>query len=393
MPDIEIRRVAGEELLDYKWIFDYALDASPPIGPPDAEEKEDLLPFFEDTLSLMLFEDDEAMAAVFASTMTQHVRGRLVPVGAVWDVATMPEGRRKGHVKKLMSRLFEILREEGQYYSVLYPFKESFYERLGYVTFPQSRVVHFEPDALGSLLEKENLAEGTERQTLSDGYETYREYMNRVQKRQPGLALRNDTSAQKKLEWQEKWLVVAKKRGVVEGAMTYTITKKDIMKVDTFFYDNSLAKYRLLEWIARHTDQVSTVSITLPPDELPELWWSDLELTPKAGSTPMGRVLDVRQLDGLRVGGGSFTASITDEQCEWNTGTYHFDGLSGKLQIERVETESGFEMSINGLTALVFSGHEPEDFQFRGWGDPSLRDLATLRTMFSRELPYLHEMF
>jgi len=34
----------------------------------------------------------------------------------------------------------------------LYPFRESFYERLGYVTFPQPRTARFSPQALLPLL-------------------------------------------------------------------------------------------------------------------------------------------------------------------------------------------------------------------------------------------------
>ncbi len=50
-------------------------------------------------------------------------------------------------------------------------------------------------------------------------------------------------------------------------------------------------------------------------------------------------------------------------------------------------------LSIQALTALLYGTHDPGDFTFRGWGDPSLQVQETMRAMFPRMLPHMHEMF
>ena len=60
-------------------------------------------------------------------------------MGGVADVSTHPKARRKGYIRQLMRFIYEQLKNQGYVLSCLYPFRESFYERLGYVTFPQTR--------------------------------------------------------------------------------------------------------------------------------------------------------------------------------------------------------------------------------------------------------------
>ncbi len=161
-----------------------------------------------------------------------------------------------------------------------------------------------------------------------------------------------------------------------------------------FYYDTSQAKYLLLQWLARHVDQASEVELWLPPLRAA----GDLAVRPQGrdrvwpSARAMGRVVDVAEIGGMQTGPGRFAARIRDPLCPWNEGVWQFETVGGVLKVSRAE-EAGCELAIQAVTALVYGTHDPGDFAIRGWGDPPPEVQATMRTMFSPKMPYLHEWF
>ena len=80
------------------------------------------------------------------------------------------------------------LRNDGDVLSSLYPFRESFYERLGYVTFPQSRQAIFKPAAMAPLLQ-DDLGGEVELCLMGEGYDAYNAYVTEMQPGVHGMAM------------------------------------------------------------------------------------------------------------------------------------------------------------------------------------------------------------
>ena len=99
-----------------------------------------------------VFEDETPLSIAASTGMTQNIRGKLFPASGVWGVATSPTARRKGYCREVMGSLLNAERESGKVFTNLYPFRESFYERLGYVAFPLTKIARFTPDSLAPLL-------------------------------------------------------------------------------------------------------------------------------------------------------------------------------------------------------------------------------------------------
>jgi predicted acetyltransferase len=390
----EIRRVASEELLTHKYKLQYALGSSPPLARPSEQEKELLTPYFNNGVNLLLFDGDELLGGLVSSNMTQNVRGKLLPMSGVWDVAILPEGRRRGYALRLAQALCAALHEEGLVVSTLYPFRESFYARQGYVTFSQSFTVTFNPRPLSSLLNFPLLGRVT-RHRYSEVFDEVRPYLRFLQEKQfHGFALRPDACERVKLNWYDPWVALARNDdGELIGLMSYTIDGyKGRLVADRFLYHTRTGKYLLLEWLARHIDQVKKVSLSIPPQGHPEKWWPDLALHWAPNARPMGRIIEVAALQGLEVGEGSFTAVIDDPLCDWNEKAFSFSSDNGRLVVEQVGRASS-SLRIQALSALVYGTHDPADFNVLGWGDPSPDLQAEMRRMFSRKRPYLHEKF
>jgi len=394
MPQITIRPVEGQEMLDLLFRLDnYAFRPTPPF--PNREEWEERIKSRRGPRYYGVFEGEEGVAIAACPTLTQNVRGKIFKMGGFADVSTHPKARRKGYIRRLMRFAYEQLKNDARVFSGLYPFRESFYERLGYVTFPQSRKAIFNAVDLRPLF-KNNLGGEIELSLIGDAYDAYYDYIQNMQSHIHGMGIFEDPQKESAQE-NRSWLLQAKVGGAVIGLMNYTIKGDEMMnytlEASRFYYSNSQAKYLLLEWIARHVDQAGNARIWLPAYEQPNTWLADIrpKLEPVFVAA-MGRVLDLPAMGGMKVGPGSFTAEISDPDCPWNNGVWKFEAASGKLEVTPALT-GDCHLTIQGLSALAYGVNNPDDFKFRGWGNPSQELVATMREMFPPMLPYLHEYY
>jgi len=394
MSGAEIRQIYAEQVGEIVyWLTGYSLNPSPPL--PDKAERQDILEHRQGVTYLAMFENNEPVACVANTPMTQHVRKRQYGMGGVWAVATHPAARRKGYSKSLLIELMTSMRREGQPFSGLYPFRESFYERLGYVTFPLGRKAIFNSTTLAPLLDWDLEGE-VELASYEQAFKAYRDYSRKLLECVHGMALieQGDESGNQSHNY---WVAVARVDGDIVGLMQYQIQGEQVtrykLRAVRFYYHDVRGRYLLLNWIARHIDQAETVELWLPPFERPETWLADMAIRIESLTrAPMGRVVDIAEIGGMQAGSGGISFKLSDPQCPWNEGAWRFESVDGVLQVSATE-KAEFDLSIQGLSALIYGTHDPEDFHLRGWGDPPGEVQATMRTMFPRRSPYIHEFF
>jgi predicted acetyltransferase len=199
------------------------------------------------------------------------------------------------------------------------------------------------------------------------------------------------------LRRNQSWLAQAQVDGETVGLMLYRLTgdgpTQYTLSANRFYYHTSQGKYLLLQWIARHVDQAKQVELWLPAFERPETWLSDMDVEPgRLAFTPMGRVVDVAQLGGIRTGPGHLKVRVVDPLCPWNRNVWRLESANGRLQV-RPGSKADCELSIQGLSALVYGAHDPGDMAIRGWGDAPPEVLERMRAIFPHRLAYLHEWF
>ncbi|MEJ7837222.1 MAG: GNAT family N-acetyltransferase [Thermomicrobiales bacterium] len=397
MSSIDIKQVAASDYGDkVRLVADYAFGSSPSVR--DASKDEENLPFLKNVRAFVAFVDGAPQAAAGLFPMTQNVRGKVMKMSGVGGVATLPAARRQGLIRSLFSTLYESMHEYGEPVTTLYPFRESFYERLGYAPMSQSKFVRFASATLTPLAKIE-VSGSAEQVFMHDGFDEWREYLKRYQGRTHGFAVNDLANALSDKKRNTKWIVFARDQsGTVVGAATFKITGyTGTLDANSFYYDSPEARLLLLQWFGRHVDQVNEIKISLAWDDLPEYWAADLYSKvvnhDEFFTTPMGRVVDVAALSGLKVGPGSIAIELVDSQCAWNTGTWTLAaGSDGMLEVGR-GGEANAALTIQGLSALVFAGQDPADFRLRGWGDPDHDAQSSLRQMFPRAVVRLHEEF
>lgn len=395
---LEIKQVTGEEIIDIALpIAQYAFGKSPEKD--NRDELLELLPYWESIYYVVLFEDGKPAATARNLPMQENVRDKIFPMGGIAGVAVAPQHRRKGYARQIMQHGLHQAYKEGHVFSTLYPFKESFYGRLGYVGFPQVRMIFLDPRRLTGLL-KQDIPGTVEVMHITDGFDDYRAYEETMLRSIHGMGLRDDESWNKNRG--QYWLALARdENDVIIGMMVYKIEgyAKELY-ARRFYYSNSTGKYLLLQWLARHADQTYSAKIVTPPDVYVETWLTDLDaevktqsLTQGYHSTPMGRIIDVASIGGMTTGEGRFSATISDPHCNWNNGTFHFETHNGKLTVSRTGNAQ-CELTIQGLSALVYGCNDPCDFVYRGWSGTIPENVVhQMRSMFPNRLVFLHEEF
>lgn len=396
-----IEEVFGDDILTRsRFIADYAFGKSPEAPSADRSHHAAMLKYGERSRFFTALADDQPQATATVHAMTENIRGAVMPMGGIGGVASLPSGRRQGHVRNLFAALFKTMRADRQPVSTLYPFRESFYERLGYATFTVPRYVTFDPAHLGPVVRMHKPGR-VEQQPMSAGWEAFRAFAERYQQLQHGFSLRDRSYDVRNKDENTAWVAFAYDAGdEIAGAMTFRITGyTERIEVSALLATTTAAKYQLLDWIGRHVDQVSQASVRIPADAYAELWVRDLGATVStadkvAWPAPMGRVIDVAGLAGIGAGDGEIVLQIVDDYAPWNTGLFRFAGRDGRLHVEpTADAEPAATLTIQGLSSLVFTGQDPADFPFRGWGDPDEAAQAALRQMFPFVSPFLNEEF
>jgi GNAT superfamily N-acetyltransferase len=395
---MKIRRISAEERVTTTFPLQaYAFDTTPP-SPGEEQRYREFVPYHEGNVTLAADDSGTILAAATAIPMRQNVRGSTYPMAGVAGVATHPLARRQGHVRTLLTRLLGEMRDSGHVVSALYPFRPSFYERFGYAGLPKPRKVTFSPAGLAALL-RADLPGEVSLERVKDGYDTYRDFTLRLLGRCHGFAVFPDYRAVRLRDENQQWLATARVDGKVVGAVPYRITEHggDLV-ADALLTTGPLGRALLLQFFARHVDQVTRVTATVTPDELPELWATDVDAVTEARvvgpamNAPMARVLSVEGLAGVAAGPGRVAVTVAGDP--FIAGEYLLDGTSGKLDVTRgADRAAGATLTAAGLSALVYGVLDPEEVVIRGMGVVPGDAAGELRALFPPRHPFLFADF
>ncbi|GAA0552278.1 hypothetical protein GCM10010172_38390 [Paractinoplanes ferrugineus] len=396
---MEFRQIGAAERTTTMFpLVAYAFKPSP-WAPEDEAAYAERMRFYETTVSLIAEEDGQTLAGVAALRMRQNVRGVVHDMAGVASVATHPAARRRGLVRELLPRLLRQMRAEGCAVSALYPFRPSFYARFGFVGIPAHRTAVFAPQGLSHLV-RADLPGEVERLPLSEGWAAYDSAIQRRLAGRHGFSVFDEVRAAEFRELKS-WVAVARAGGEVVGAVRYRIDAHggELVAQD-LHCSGPLGRALLLQFFARHVDQVARVSVRHDPADVPELWGTDLEVTSKTRvdnpthNAPMVRVLDVAALSGMPAGPGEVTVEIVDD--ELIGGVWHLASDGGTLTVTKgtkgtKSTSPSVRLTAAGFSALVYGVLDPVEVFTRGLGE--LTEVDTLAAMFPREMPYLFADF
>jgi predicted N-acetyltransferase YhbS len=394
---MQIRQVTADERTDTMFpLQTYAFEASP-WADAERDAYAHRMRYYRTAVSLIAEEGGQALAGVAAFPMRQNVRGVVHDMAGVASVSTHPAARRRGFVRDLMGRLLRQMREQGCTVSALYPFRPSFYGRFGFVGLPRVRTATFAPEGLSHLL-KADLPGSVERLPMREGFDDYDALTLRLLRERHGFAVYDDVRTAGFRE-VPRWAAIARVEGEVVGAVTYRIDRfgGDLL-ADDLLVTGPLGRALLLQYFARHVDQVARVVVTVGTDEVPELWGTDFPVLTQGRvdhprhAGPMARLLSVEALTGTATTmQEAITIEVVDD--DFIAGRYQFTGEAGQLRVESSTNEPWATLTCAGLSALAYGVLDPVEVVIRGFGQVEKSAVGPLGALFPKRMPYLFADF
>jgi predicted acetyltransferase len=138
-----------------------------------------------------------------------------------------------------------------------------------------------------------------------------------------------------------------------------------VLKVQDCFWNSPESRQALFAHFARHRDQVSQVTITLPYTtnihELVPALEGRVESSYHAAPW-MVRVVDVLPaLQGLPAAADAeATLTVRDDECPWNNVTVAVVAENHAIHVERVDRRADVVIPVSGLSALVYGARDKD---------------------------------
>jgi predicted acetyltransferase len=318
-------------------------------------------------------------AACQIHPLRQWIAGEAVPMTGVGTVAISPVHRKQGRAAELVAAALRAGRERGDIVSALFPFRVSFYQRLGY-------------GLAGEALQYQIPAG-----TLPDSGERHRvELLEEEDVRDEALALYNRWAATHSGQldrsprvWRQVMTDAGRAlfgyrshRGELEG-YALVIYRTDLapqerfLEVDELVWATDPARRGLYAWLGSLGDQWQQILLRALPSERLCDWLREPRLPHGAAppwrlwapsatlmSGPMLRLLDVRAaFEGRRVEPAppiAVAIEVSDALFEENCGSWRIALDAGRAIVERTGAlDVSLRMDISTLSRIYIGSLSP----------------------------------
>ena len=295
--------------------------------------------------------EGQVVASLVLYPLQAYVRGHRIPVTGVGSVAVSPEHRRRGVGEAGMRAALRELRQRGSHLSMLYPFRNSYYRKLGYGTI---EYVHQLAVAAANLPLSDE-ARRVRRMMLPDRLAIEALYERTAQQGHFALARPPEWWTRRLWTYPGDWVVYeGKRRGQIEGYLYYEVETSRgpfrlAITLNEFVAATPEAHQGLLGHLATLRDQVEEIHHAAAADNVwVSLLRSAQNLRPGAeigafndtggiATGAMLRVVDVKgALELLPVGPhgrGELVVEVEDPVLAQNTRAYLIAAREGRLRV------------------------------------------------------------
>ncbi len=343
----EIKRVREEsELLETQLLHEYSFQYT-----LSNDQRQSRIQFLQNNEVWGEYENEELQSKLNLLHHIVWIEGKEFNMGGIAGVATWPEHRRKGSVKRLLKQSLISMREQGMTISYLHPFEFSFYRQFGWEWISTLKEITFKREDLQFLSQTSGyIKRGLERDNIDLLNQLYEKYAKRYNGTLKRSAFWWDYSV---LKGGFKAAAYFSDEGEATGYLLYKIENKELIVQEFIGLDHE-SRIGLWNFIAQHDSMVQLIKLELQEDD-PLLYFLE---NPKVNqlliSYFMGRIVDVENFLRTAVvqSDEKLILHVTDSFAEWNEGTYEiFQGEVAKTALSN--TTSGISMNIDTLTAWL----------------------------------------
>ncbi len=343
------------------------------------------------------FEGGEMTSCIVANAYTCAYFGKDVGMLGVGGVATLPEYRREGHIRHLLTLVLQEGYKRGDVLASLYPFSHPFYRKFGFENGQHMNRLHLDTDEM-----RQFPCTGKVRQFMpgeDDG--VIKEIYNAF------VANRNFGVRRKEWEWN-----ALKKDPYLTHVYTY-LWYADDGKAEAYFtviHEEGSKNFIVRDWaflsarairgvfgfLGLLTPSGDKTEIWLPGDVNPFLMFNEpYALRVEHTSRGMIRVVNVEKALEWHPfdEDTAFTLQVKDEQIAENNGIFSVCRQEGKTLVRKTEEQPDAVFSIQAFSLLCCGAFSLEDILFNRTDCQVFAKQAVLSRAFPLNHHYLREDF
>jgi predicted acetyltransferase len=343
----------------------------------DQKVKEEELDEIIAAETLGMFENGRLVSSLRIHSFQQSVRGVLKDCGGIAGVATYPEARRKGYIRKLMHEGFRLMYKQGQSVSMLDPFKQTFYSQFGYVATTAPYIVEAPLETLRYKKSNNNEGWNYERLRAVDAKERFLGFIRDVGPRQYHgyVIFKAIPDGMWKQRVKDSLVVFITHQGKIQAASRYRIKGERIkgrwqskITVIEMLWRNREAQDRLFEFFSKHYDQIHNIVFHAPFEVRVEHWFENVRLSVTRKTPWMVRLIDVTKAVDNLPGGieGEIVVELSDADCPWNNRLFLIRSEQNRLQMTKTSKKAAVKASIEAFSSLVFGAVDIAELEFQG---------------------------
>ncbi len=335
--------------------------------------------------SLCAFEDGELATAYGAFPLGMRLNGAKVSVAGVSFVGTLPQFRRRGHLRKIMEadlkRRYEERREP---LAILLASMAAIYQRYGYAVVSSAvryvidpRYINFAPslpkatgtwregskDELPMLMDMYRAFSGPRNGYLHRGHVMWEQQQLGIGGDPGGgppfgpsiISIYEERGEPKGYAlWAAKWFPTFDD-GAGPGQRVWV---RDLIWQTPSAYRAAWDLFRTFDLAVR------VIMDNMPVDDpAPHLMLDPRELNATHRDWLLGRIIDVERALPLRPYGaeGRVIFELRDEMCPWNAGRWALDAAPEGSKLTRTKESPQLTLDVSGLVQLLFGQVSPTD--------------------------------
>jgi predicted acetyltransferase len=337
-----------------------------------------------------IFQEGSLAAKLHLLSLEVWLGNVKYPLGGVAGVATYPEYRRNGFVRRLLSHALDEMNDKGQTISMLHPFDIHFYRKFGWEVFAYFNKLYIQKKDLIPLKNTNGIIKRFTKETCpAELNELYDRYANN----------HNGMLVRKEEWWKERcigdlWIAIYyDENQVPQGYLSYEV-KNEKMKVEEFIPLSAEARHGLWNFICQHDSMINEAELVLNPNEPLPFLLRNPRVKMERYPYFMNRIVNVENFLKEYLKNSEFDdrlmITIRDEQADWNNGTF----LVERHDIRKSSSvENTLKMDINTLSAVLFGVYTPKALMEMGKIEGTCEETFKLEKLINDKIPFFYDFF
>lgn len=390
MLEMEVRFAHHQETMEICNLWNYCFDDSPDFVEWFFKVRYDPLN------TLVVSKDQRICSALQILPYDMVLRGKKMATSYIVGVSTWPEDRGRGYVSELLIKSLKIMRDRGQWISILLPFNYGFYRKYGWETCYSYNQYSGNRDAFSKLIgnieqrgEFRPISLPKDLSYLTSSYTSYVKNLN-------GYIIRNQSDWERilwdiKIDGGNGYIYL---RDNEAAGFILLVRDKDELTIRALYSADILGYKEILEFAVNYDPASNRIVWSDRSGEGPITHMTESGLDKKEKPFVMGRIIDVqRAFENMNLAKEiDLVIEVLDPLLEWNNMKFCFTNMNDGISVFTTSNRPDFRIPISTLSQMLwgyYTAHQAIQYGLiKIYNREKIGDLDTL---FPKTTSYIYE--